>query len=76
MVAEPTTFVLSLKRKHQKLHIMINLLDFPYNLIGTLDEPMFIPLHQVLDSKESGLEKPKKVAVQVQNFTQEADSSG
>jgi len=55
---------------------MINLLDFPYNLIGTLDEPMFIPLHQVPDLKEEELENQKNVAVQVQNFTRGADSSG
>ena len=55
---------------------MINLLDFPYNLIGTLDEPMFMPLHQLADSKEEVLENPKTVVMQVQNFTQEAGSSG
>lgn len=65
-----------IEKEAPKLHTMINLLDFPYNLIGTLDEPMFMPLHQVPDSKEEGLESPKTVVVQVSNFTQEAGSSG
>lgn len=55
---------------------MINLLDFPYNLIGTLDEPAFMPLQRVPDLKEENSENHQNAAVEEQAFTQPSDSIG